>query len=61
MNNADVVAKVAQLAGIDKDICQKVLSTLEKVMADELAASKGAGGALDNITSVLNLFNKKGG
>ena len=59
MNQADVVAKVSEMTGIDKAVCESVIKALEKVLQSELSSSKGLGGALDKVTGLLNFLNTK--
>lgn len=58
MNREDVVNKVSERSGVEKEQCEKVLKALEKVLQDELAAG-GLGGALGKITGVLGMLSGK--
>lgn len=58
MNREDVVNKVSERSGVDREQCEMVLKALEKVLQDELSAG-GLGGALGKISGVLNILSGK--
>lgn len=61
MNNAEVVAKVAEKSGVNADDCKKVLDAFEEVLSDELSNSKDISSAIDKVYKVISFFkNKKG-
>lgn len=61
MNNAEVVARVSELSGVNVADCEKVLQALETVLSDELSHSESVGNAFDKIYNVLNYFKQRKG
>lgn len=59
MNNAEVVAKVAEKSGVNVDDCKKVLDAFEEVLSDELSNSKDIGSAFDKVYKVMSFFKNK--
>lgn len=59
MNKTEIAMKVSQRSGVDFEDCKKVLNAFEEVLSDELANSKGLGGAFDKLYRVMGFFKDK--
>ena len=54
MNKTEIARKVSERSGVEFEECRKVIDAFEKVLEEELADSKGLGGAFDKIYNVMS-------
>ena len=59
MDKTEISRRVSERSGIGFEECRKVIDAFEKVLEEELADSKGLGGAFDKIYNVLHFFKGK--
>lgn len=59
MNKTEVIRKVSALSGISTEISEKVIYSLEEVLADELSNSKGKASAFDKVYNILTFIRNK--
>ena len=59
MNKTEIARKVSERSGVEFEECRKVIDAFEKVLEEELADSKGLGGAFDKIYNVMSFFKGK--
>ena len=59
MNKTEIARKVSERSGVEFEECRKVIDAFEEVLGEELADSKGLGGAFDKIYNVMSFFKGK--
>lgn len=60
MNKIEITEKVSQMSGVDPLSCEKVLVAFEKVLSDQLKATKGARNVFDRLYQIMTILRNKG-
>jgi len=59
MNNTELVARVSQISGHSREVCQKVLDAFEQAMSEGFSEKSWKTKALVSVSRVLNNIREK--